>query len=214
MVARTLSNMIKRAAWLWPRARGSLGVSGLYVSRTLSSDVTRTIHISQGGKLSLNLFALSKATVVVSSKWQDHVEVSSKGSLCGLSFTENKDENSAEVIASPRSNQCHDFPSIEVLVPEYLDIAIDAQEIDLSLLNKVGCFNCYLLPFMTVSYGGCCIWQLQGDMSITCKSGTIVADKLRGESLDFNCGTGSCLAQNYPLYVSCVCLMVCVAVNI
>jgi len=53
---------------------------------------------------------------------------------------------------------------------------------------------------------------MQGDISITCANGTIVADKLRGAFLDFECGNGKIFTKYMIIcFQNLICLFTIVA---
>jgi hypothetical protein len=153
-----------------PRRVGVLGVSCRALSlQKQSLHVYQTQHVKQGGRLTLELSDLPYCRVHISSRWQDHCDLHWDGDYA-LSFHEDVGSGtggSLTVTATDPSGTGGGSKKsvIEIFVPEYLDISIEGNELDLRMKSKI-----------------------QGDIAVSCSSGNMVVDKLRGALIDLQCG--------------------------
>ncbi|KAJ1435876.1 hypothetical protein B484DRAFT_417014 [Ochromonadaceae sp. CCMP2298] len=143
-----------------PRCVGAVSCS----RRALSLQTLQTQHVKQGGKLNLELLDLPYCRVDITSRWQDHCDLSYEDGDYSLRFHEDADLGSLTVTATGTGGPRRES-AIEIFVPEYLDISIDGNELDLRMKSKI-----------------------QGDMAVSCTSGSVVVDKLRGEVIALQCG--------------------------
>lgn len=108
---------------------------GTSARRFLSLEHIQSNHVKQGGKLSIYLAAdTDVASLVVTSKWQETVDVSYDSDLLDISCTENEDTNSMVIMSKSKTNT---NGVLLVTIPEYLDMDIGAYNVDMKLQNKV-----------------------------------------------------------------------------
>jgi len=114
---------------------------GTSAQRSLSVEHIQSKHVKQGGKLSIYLAADAEvAGLIITSKWQETVDVSYDGDVLDLSCTEDPDTNSM-VIMSKHKNP--GVPGVlQVTIPEYLDMDIGAYNVDMKLQSKVCSILC------------------------------------------------------------------------
>ncbi len=138
----------------------------LIVSKSCS---TKTFKISQGGNLCFNFNNISVSNITLCTAWQDHVDVNvvDSKSHCDIKFEENIIDNLLVISTSEQKTlQQTKISSIDIAItcPELCNITINARQLCLNVRNK-----------------------LHGDVNVTCASGVISLDKIRGHKLNFNC---------------------------
>lgn len=103
------------------------------------SYTTEFRNLQQGGRLVVDMTAFDSASLKISSAWQDHctLELGSEAEADALEIFEVADDNTLSIAASQRSASNQDAPQLSIFIPEYFDVHIRANQIDLELLKKV-----------------------------------------------------------------------------
>ena len=105
--------------------------------RNLSVRVTSTEFIRQGGLLQCDLSHLSRCNLNVTSMWQDHCEISyDEHSSFNITVLENEESNLLILNASDSVKSDH-VSTINISVPEYFNVTIAANDLNLTMPNKV-----------------------------------------------------------------------------
>ena len=131
----------------------------------------RILAISQGGTIIIDFSEAAKAKINITSKWQDHCQISDESHHDLYQITNiDKSSNSCEICykddeSASKGGSPEKVPFFDIIVPEIVNLTIVANDLDLNIKNKV-----------------------MGDIDIICSSGKVNMDKIRGESLNFNCG--------------------------
>lgn len=131
----------------------------------------RHLAISQGGRIILDFSEAAAAKINITSKWQDHCQISDESHHSLYQIAVGKSSNSCEICYKDgdelayKGDSPEKVPFFDIIVPEIVNLTIVANDLDLNIKNKV-----------------------MGDIDIMCSSGKINMDKIRGESLNFNCG--------------------------
>jgi hypothetical protein len=106
------------------------------VRRSLSEQVLQTLFVRQGGLLECDVTGLARCNVNIASKWQDHCEISySDDSSFNIEVSENQPENHVRLTLSEATPGS--VGVLNITVPEYLDISLNANHIDLVMTGKV-----------------------------------------------------------------------------
>jgi hypothetical protein len=133
-------------------------------------------NIPQGGTVYLNLSSIKKADIVITSLWQDHVDLeygnnsnANDTNLYKYDIKEYKESISLIInVDNNNDNDNNNRAEIKLFIPESLNLNLNGQDLNLKLISKI-----------------------QGDIYITCNSGNINIDKLRGEKIDLFLGQSS-----------------------
>lgn len=107
---------------------------------SFSAEAFQSQFVRQGGILNCDLTELPQCTVNITSKWQDHCEVSSSEEVeVELKITEFEESNQISIkgCSSAENANC----TIDITIPEYMDINLDANHLHLNIVNKVGRFR-------------------------------------------------------------------------
>lgn len=105
-------------------------------SRGLATQAFITQFVKQGGLLHCDTSNLEKCIINITSKWQDHCEISYDDQcMVNLEITEHDEEN--EVTIRTNSSQPHGVFKIDITIPEYLDVVVEGNELALTLASKV-----------------------------------------------------------------------------
>ncbi len=151
----------------------------------------RHLDLKQGDTLRLELEHVQHSKINISSLWQDHCDMESKNESNSyqIDVTELCEQRTWTVSAKPNKERTdNNALDLHFNVPEYVNLHITSvSDLSLVLSNKV--------RFVSFD-ASCCLFatttrQFQGDCTVRCKSGSVKIDKLRGEVLDFDCGTGT-----------------------
>jgi hypothetical protein len=98
--------------------------------------VLQTLFVRQGGLLECDVTGLARCNVNIASKWQDHCEISySDDSSFNIEVSENQPENHVRLTLSEATAGAGGV--LNITVPEYLDISLNANHIDLVMTGKV-----------------------------------------------------------------------------
>ena len=95
-----------------------------------------TKSIAQGGRLHLNLASLETVNIDITSRWQEHCELSYEGQGVEVTDKEDSDANMWTLDVN-LTGKSYSGSKINVVIPEYFDVWVDARDIDLRMHNKV-----------------------------------------------------------------------------
>ena len=102
------------------------------------SMASQALSITQGNKLHLDFSKFDTCNVDVISGWQDHCQLSYNDHQYKLETIESL-ENATCFIVGESQTMAELNSRIVISVPEYLDVIIDANSIDLHMIGKVSC---------------------------------------------------------------------------
>ena len=104
--------------------------------RLFSAVSVQSKVVKQGGLLKVNLAECPvPARVVITSKWQETIDISYDDDIFILTHTEEDELSNTLSIAVNKLNS--DDAVLRITIPEYLDMNVTANIIDLQLQNKV-----------------------------------------------------------------------------
>ena len=127
------------------------------LNRCISTEMTR-VGVPQGGSLEIDFTDVLSPGVKVNivSQWQDHIDISCDGDV---SYEVNEKEQLLSVKGGSSGG------SVRVITPETINVYVNANDVDLSLENKI-----------------------EGDIHVNCQSGNVSVDKVRGMEVSMDCG--------------------------
>lgn len=127
-----------------------------------------TYDIKQGGAIYLDLQAQNNSYVIrVLTKWQDHTEVNFSGPADGMNVIDSTDEQILEITDEYFKGEGSKI-GIDVVTPQSINLFVRAHEMDLRVDSK-----------------------LEGDVNISCKSGSVSLEKIRGMNVNIDVGHAS-----------------------
>lgn len=134
--------------------------------------------VPQGGGIRVDFRSVKHSKLEIASAWQNHCTVEiGDGEEPGDDISIEIDNSSQLLCVSALGSECR---PVRITVPEMFDVHVTAEHVDLALTNKI-----------------------QGDVSVSCTSGTVDIDKIRGMSIVLDCGKGElmlcwrCLEHGY-----------------
>jgi hypothetical protein len=91
--------------------------------------------ITQGDKVCVDLSRLSNALVDISSGWRENCELQFDSDHYSIDFCENQANKVLFITAKEESPNTEE--RISITIPEYMDVDLIADNVDLKLKNKV-----------------------------------------------------------------------------
>lgn len=128
-------------------------------------------HLQPQGNLVIDCSRLVKVSVNITSQWQDFCAWSASSNI---DIHHQVDGDSGDILleASPKGNasntDCMSIPTVEVSIPEMVNVSIGARNLHLTQKHKV-----------------------MGDFHVSCSEGDIHLDKIKGSRIELSVGKGT-----------------------
>jgi hypothetical protein len=95
--------------------------------------------VRQGGILNCDFSELDICNLNITAKWQDHCEISYAGEDDNVEFkiTEDQGSNQITIKGTSIEDKLYVGCNVDITVPEYVDLNVDANNLNLVINNKV-----------------------------------------------------------------------------